>query len=186
MSTRRLRMKLAGLVAVATVVGGACVPQSGGGTLIPFGPVTIPLPPIGTTAPPTVIPVLFCNISYYPPSFQIVGATVTIPGILIDTSKSTVGVPNVVVSIPQTKVGLPALGLGCGPLNITTNVNLIIPATVKVQAALINLQTRQLVLSDPSFTINGVGLELPGLFGLVIPLPPITIPLSTIYVDIPQ
>jgi hypothetical protein len=183
-SRRPVRTRLVGLVAVATVVSGACVP-GGGPTTIPFGPVTIPLPPIGSKPPPTTIPLLLCNINYFPPSFQLVGATVTVPAITIDPDQGTVSVPNVVVKIPATKVGLPALGLQCGPIVVTTNVNLVIPATVKLQAAVINFNTRVLTLSDPSFTINGVGLELPGLGGLVIPLPPITIPLSSIHVNLP-
>lgn len=187
---RPVRSRVLLVAALISVLGAACAPAppgGGGGTIVPFAPVTLPLPPLGVTPPPTNIPLLVCNIAYYPPGFSLVGATVTIPGLLIDTTQATVGVPNVVVNIPRTIVALPALGLSCGPISLTTQVNVVIPATVRVQAATINLNTGVLALRNPSFTINGVGLQLPGLLGglgLTIPLPPITVPLPSISVPL--
>lgn len=187
-TTSRRRLARRGpLVAVAMVValaGAACAPPSGpagpGGIDVNFGPLTIPLPPIEVRPPATTIPLGICNIGYQPPGVQIVGATVTIPGIRVDPNQPIITVPNVVVTIPQLRIPLSTVGLQCGLLQLTTQVDLIIPSTVVIKAATLNLNARTITLQDPTFTINGAGLGIPGLGDLIIPLPPIVnIPLPT-------
>ena len=172
------------LAVLVTLVGAACAPPSppagGGGLDINFGPVTIPLPPIEIRPPATTIPLGICNIGYQPPGVKIVGATVTIPGIRIDPNQPIITVPNVVVNIPQLRVPLSTVTLNCGLISIPTQVDLIIPSTVLVRAATLNLTARTITLQNPSFTINGAGMGVLGLGDLIIPLPPIVnIPLPT-------
>jgi hypothetical protein len=181
---RRLRAPVIALLAVVSFAG-ACAPPTppvgGGGVDIPFGPITIPLPPIEVRPAATNIPVLgVCNVSYRPPGIQIVGATVMIPGIRIDPNNPIVTVPNVVVKIPQMRVPVSTVTLSCGPLvQVSVTPVVIIPSTVVVKAATLNLNARTITLTDPTFTINGAGLELLGL-GIIVPLPPIVnIPLPT-------
>ena len=169
---------------VLALAGAACAPPSApagpGGIDVNFGPLTIPLPPIEVRPPATTIPLGICNIGYQPPGVQIVGATVTIPGIRVDPNQPIITVPNVVVTIPQLRIPLSTVGLSCGLLQLTTQVDLIIPSTVVVKAATLNLNARTITLQDPTFTINGAGLGIPGLGDLIIPLPPIVnIPLPT-------
>jgi hypothetical protein len=182
---RRLRAPLVALVATGAIISGAaCAPQSpdagGGGIGINFGPLTIPLPPIELRPPGTNIPLALCNIFYRPPGIQIRNATVTIPGIRIDPNQPIITVPNVVVNIPQLRVPVSTITLTCGPLSIPTQVDVIIPSTVVVRAATLNLAARTITLSNPSFTVNGAGIGIPGLGDLIIPLPPIVnIPLPS-------
>ena len=168
-TARRLRGPLVGLVASFALIGGACAPQTppagGGGIGIDFGPLTIPLA--------TTIPVGICNIGYQPPGVQIIGATVTIPGVRVDPNNPIITVPNVVVNIPQLRLPLSTVGLNCGLINLTTQVDLLLPSTVVVKAATLNIAARTITLTDPSFTVNGAGLGIPGLGDLVVPLPPI-------------
>ena len=173
------------VVAVAALAAlvAACAPPSPpagpGGIDVNFGPVTIPLPPIEVRAPATNIPLAICNIAYRPPGVNIVGATVTIPGIRVDPNQPIITVPNVVVRIPQLRVPLSTVTLACGPLRLPVQVDLIIPSTVVVRAATLNLNARTITLQNPSFAINGAGLGVNGL-DLIIPLPPIVnIPLPT-------
>lgn len=176
---RRHRMHTSAVVVVAflSFVGAACAPQTppagGGGFGLTFGPLVIPLPPIEVRAPATTIPVAFCNIGYQPPGVQVRGATVAIPAVRVDPNNPIITVPNVVVTIPQLRVPLSTIGLSCGPINISTQVDLIIPSTVTVRAATLNLAARTITLTNPSLTINGAGLGIPGLGDLVVPLPPI-------------
>ncbi|HOT78965.1 MAG TPA: hypothetical protein PKY13_03210 [Microthrixaceae bacterium] len=176
-TARRLRGPLVGLVASFALIGGACAPQTppagGGGIGIDFGPLTIPLPPITIRPPATTIPVGICNIGYQPPGVQIIGATVTIPGVRVDPNNPIITVPNVVVNIPQLRLPLSTVGLNCGLINLTTQVDLLLPSTVVVKAATLNIAARTITLTDPSFTVNGAGLGIPGLGDLVVPLPPI-------------
>ena len=75
---------------------------------------------------------------------------------------------------------LSTVTLSCGLLSIPTQVDLIIPSTVLVRAATLNLAARTITLTDPTFTIDGAGLGVLGLGDLIIPLPPIVnIPLPT-------
>jgi hypothetical protein len=68
---------------------------------------------------------------------------------------------------------LSTVGLNCGLINLTTQVDLLLPSTVVVKAATLNIAARTITLTDPSFTVNGAGLGIPGLGDLVVPLPPI-------------
>lgn len=184
-SVRRTRRAAASLlVALAAVTGAACAPPSppagGGGIAIDFGPLTIPLPPIEVRPPATTIPFGLCNIGYQPPGVNVYGATVTIPGIRIDPNQPVITVPNVVVTIPQLRVPVSTITLQCGFVSLPVQVDLIIPSTVLVRAATLNLAARTITLTDPMFTINGAGLGIPGLGDLIIPLPPIVnVPLPT-------
>jgi hypothetical protein len=181
-ATRRLRGRLIVATAIVAFVGAACAPPSppAGGETIPFGPLTIPLPPIEVRPPATTIPLGLCNIGYQPPGVRIVGATVTIPGIRIDPNAPVVTVPNLRVNIPQLRVPLSTITLTCGPLSIPTQVDLIIPSQVLVRAATLNLAARTITLTNPTFTINGAGLGVLGLGDLIVPLPPIVnVPLPT-------
>ena len=180
----RFRGRAVALATVIAFVGAACAapspPAGGGGLDVNFGPLTVPLPPIEIRPPATNIPLGICNIGYQPPGVRIVGATVTIPCILVDPNNPIITVPNVVVNIPQLRVPLSTITLTCGLLSIPTQVDLIVPSTVFVQAATLNLTARTITLSNPSFTINGAGLGVLGLGDLIIPLPPIVnIPLPT-------
>ncbi|MCZ7631381.1 MAG: hypothetical protein M5U19_21050 [Microthrixaceae bacterium] len=108
------------------------------------------------------------------------GATLTIPKIRIDPSRPVVTVPDVKVSIPRLRVPLSTITLRCGLLALPVQVDLIIPSTARVQAATLNLSARTITLTNPSMSINGAGLGIPGLGDLVIPLPPIlNVPLPT-------
>lgn len=185
-ATRRLRAPIVAMVALISVIGGACAPQSppagGGGIDVNFGPLTIPLPPIEIRPPATTIPVLggLCNIGYQPPGVRIVGATVTIPGIRVDPNNPIITVPNVVVNIPQLRVPLSTIRVQCGFLDLPVQVDLILPSSVLVRAATLNLNARTITLSDPQFTVNGAGLGILGLGDLIVPLPPIVnIPLPS-------
>ena len=81
--------------------------------------------------------------------------------------------------IPQLRIPLSTVTLRCGLLTIPTQVDLIIPSTVLVRAATLNLNARTITLMNPSFTLNGAGLGVLGL-DLVVPLPPIVnVPLPT-------
>lgn len=169
---------------VLAMTGAACAapsaPAGPGGIDVNFGPLTIPLPPITIRPPATSIPLGICNVGYQPPGVQIKGATVTIPGIRVDPNQPIITVPNVVVKIPQLRVPLSTVTLRCGLLAVTTQVDLIIPSTVVVKAATLNLTARTITLQNPTFTINGAGLGIPGLGDLIVPLPPIVnIPLPT-------
>jgi hypothetical protein len=171
------------LVAALAFVGSACAPPSppagGGGVEIELGPLTIPLPPIEIRPPATNIPLGLCSIAYQPPGVLIRNATVTIPRIRIDPARPVVTVPNLSVKIPQLRIPLSTVTLRCGLLAIPTQVDLIIPSTVLVKAATLDLGARTITLTDPWFTLNGAGLGVLGL-DLIIPLPPIVnVPLPT-------
>ena len=177
-------VRLVGLALVIALVGAGCAapspPAGGGGIEVDFGPLTIPLPPIEVRAPATTIPLGICNVGYQPPGVNIVGATVTIPRIRIDPSRPVVTVPNVVVRIPQLRVPLSTVTLRCGLLAIPVQVDLIVPSTVLIRAATLDLDARTITITDPSFTINGAGIGVAGLGDLVVPLPPIGgVPLPT-------
>lgn len=181
---RRLRGLVLGLVASLSLIAGSCAeptPPSGGGVTIAFGPLTVPLPPIEVRAPATVIDLGLCSVVYQPPGVQVLGATVTIPAIQIDPAAAQVTVPSVQVRIPNLRVPLSTinaqcLGLGTPPLQ----ADLIIPSTVVVKAATLNLAARTITLNDPAFTLNGAGIGVLGLGDLVVPLPPIVnVPLPT-------
>lgn len=182
-TSRRLRAAIVVVLATLSLVGAACAPASppaNGGIGGNFGPLTIPLPPIELRAPATNIPLGVCNIAYRPPGVNINNATVTIPGIRIDPEREVITVPNVVVKIPKLRIPLSTVTLKCGLLVIPTQVDLIVPSTVVVKAATLNLKARTITLTNPSFAINGAGLGIPGLGDLVVPLPPIVnIPLPT-------
>lgn len=171
------------LVAALAFVGSACAPPSppagGGGVEIELGPLTIPLPPIEIRPPATNIPLGLCSIAYQPPGVVIRNATVTIPKVRIDPARPVVTVPNLSVKIPQLRIPLSTVTLRCGLLAVPTQVDLIIPSTVLVKAATLDLGARTITLTDPWFTLNGAGLGVLGL-DLVIPLPPIVnVPLPT-------
>lgn len=181
---RRLRAPAIAIMVVLSLVGAGCAtpspPAGGGGIEIDLGPLTVPLPPIEVRAPATNIPFGLCSISYRPPGVNVVGATLTIPKIRIDPSRPVVTVPDVKVSIPRLRVPLSTITLRCGLLALPVQVDLIIPSTARVQAATLNLSARTITLTNPSMSINGAGLGIPGLGDLVIPLPPIlNVPLPT-------
>ncbi|MCC6226173.1 MAG: hypothetical protein IT195_07195 [Microthrixaceae bacterium] len=185
-AARRLRAPLVVLAAMCALMGAACTstppspPAGGGGLEIDFGPLTIPLPPIEIRPPATTIPFGLCNISYRPPGVNVVGATLTIPKVRIDPSLSVFTVPNIVVRIPKLRIPLSTITLRCGFLALPVQVDLLIPSTVVVKNGTLNLAARTITIQDPSFTVNGAGLGIPGLGDLVIPLPPIiNIPLPT-------
>lgn len=183
---RKLRGPLIVVVAMCALMGAACTstppspPPGGGGFEIDFGPLTVPLPPIEIRAPETKIPFGLCSISYRPPGVNIVGATLTIPKVRIDPSLTVFTVPNIVVRIPKLRVPLSTITLRCGLISLPVQVDLIIPSTVVVKNGTLNLAARTITIQDPTFTVNGAGLGIPGLGDLVIPLPPIlNIPLPT-------
>jgi hypothetical protein len=171
------------LVSALAVVGASCAPPSppagGGGVDVELGPLTVPLPPIELRAPATNIPLGLCSIAYQPPGVQIRNATLTIPRVRIDPARPVITVPNVSVNIPRLRIPLSTITLRCGLLVIPAQVDLIIPSTVLVKAATLDLSARTITLTQPSFTLNGVGLGVSGL-DLVVPLPPIlNVPLPT-------
>lgn len=171
------------LVSVLGLLGAGCAapspPAGGGGIDVDLGPLTIPLPPIEVRPPATTIPLALCNISYQPPGVRIVGATVTIPRVRIDPNRPVITVPDVRVNIPQLRIPLSTVTLACGPLVVPVQIDLIIPSSVLVRAATLDLNARTITLTDPSFTINGAGLGVSGL-DLIVPLPPIvSVPLPT-------
>lgn len=183
-SSRRSRGPVLAVAVVLCLIGIGCAPPSppagGGGVEIDFGPLTIPLPPIEIRAPATNIPFGICNIAYRPPGVNIVGATLTIPKIRVDPTRPVVTVPNVKMTIPRLRVPLSTVTLRCGLLALPVQVDLIVPSTVRIQAATLDLDARTITLTNPSFTINGAGLGIAGLGDLVIPLPPIVdVPLPT-------
>ena len=164
------------------VIGAACTPAP---TTFNLGPLTAPIPAIGAAATPVNVSVLgICTVGYTPPSFYINGATVSLPSVTLDAAAGTATIPNVTVNIPAVTIGLPAVQFGCFGANVSTQVNVLIPATSQVQTATLNIQTGVLTLSNPSFTITGVGLQFPGLGSLTIPLPNITIPLPNITIPL--
>ena len=181
---RRARAMLAvAFMSTLAVVGASCAPPSppagGGGIDVELGPLTVPLPPIELRAPATTIPLGVCAIAYQPPGVQIRNATLTIPRVRIDPARPVVTVPNVSVNIPRLRIPLSTITLRCGLLVLPVQVDLIVPSTVLVKAATLDLSARTITLTQPSFTLNGVGLGVSGL-DLVIPLPPIlNVPLPT-------
>jgi len=184
---RRHRSRLVVVAAIVAVVGGACAPPSPpagpGGVEIDFGPLTVPLPPIEIRPPATDIPVLgVCTVTYRPPGVRIENATLTIPKVRIDPNAAIITVPNVQVKIPKLRIPVSTVTLSClgGIVSVRTQVDLIVPSSVHVRHATVNLEQRTITLGNPSFTVEGAGLGLPGLGDLIIPLPPIvTVPLPT-------
>ena len=183
---RRRTARVMVLATLMAILGAACAPPSppadGGGGDFDFGPLTIPLPPIEIRAPATDIPLLgLCTMRYQPPGVLVRNATVTIPGIRIDGSSPIITVPNVQVKIPNLRIPAADVTLSClgGAVQVPVRIDVIIPSTVLVRAATLNLEARTITLQNPSFTLNGAGLGVNGL-DLVIPLPPIVnIPLPT-------
>ena len=131
-----------------------------------------------------------CTASYTPPAFFINDATVSLPVITVDPAAATVTIPNVTVNIPAANVVIGSGSVGCSvaglpPVNLPTgDVSLTFPARAVVQEATLNLSTGLLTLSNPSFTVTGVGLSLLGLNAdfdlpdITIPLPTATVPLT--------
>jgi len=131
-----------------------------------------------------------CTASYTPPSFFINDMTATLPVVTVDLSAATVTIPNVTVNVPAANVVIGSGSVGCSVAGLpavnlpTGDVSLTFPAQAVVQDATLDLSTGLLVLSNPSFTVTGVGLHFAGLDAdfdlptIVIPLPTITIPLT--------
>ncbi len=187
-ATVRTRHRRGPLVAIAVVLalfGAACTPSPDdpGSIDIPFGPITVPLPPIGAVPPPVTVDLILCQVGYVPPAITIRNATVTIPGLRINPNTTEVGVPNVSVNLPQNNLHLPGAYLSCLGLGGATEVALVIPAQVHVRSAMLNLQTGVLSLNNPTITVTGVGVNLFGL-GLIVPMPPFPIQLPTITVPL--
>jgi hypothetical protein len=188
-SRRGVRRRIFAVAAVAMTlafVGSACAPPSPdagpGGIDINFGPLTIPLPPIEIRPPATKIPLGLCDATYQAPGVRIVGATVTIPGIRVDPNQPIITVPNVRVNIPQLRIPTSTVGLTCPlvPIPVVVQVDLIVPSSVHVRAATLNLTQRTITLANPTFTVLGAGLGVPLLGDLIVPLPPIVnVPLPT-------
>ena len=106
-------------VATASLLAGACTSP---GTLTVRGPWTIPLPPINTTGPATVVDLLpqfpgTCTETITPSGIMITGATVIVPSISLHVT-GTIDVPNVQVKIPKLTVGLGIVDLSCGTFTI--------------------------------------------------------------------
>ena len=146
-------------------------------------------PAIPATYSPA-IPGGSCHAGYTPPAFFINGMTATLPLIAINPSAATVTIPNVTVNVPAANVVLGAGSVGCSVLGLpavnlsTGDVSLTFPAQAVVQQATLNLATGVLTLSNPSFTVTGVGLHFADLDAdfdlpdITIPLPTMTVPLT--------
>jgi hypothetical protein len=131
-----------------------------------------------------------CIASYTPPAFFIDGVTATLPQVNLDVATGTVTIPNVTVNIPAATVAVGSGSVGCSvaglpPVQLPTgDVLITFPAQAVVQNATLDLSTRVLTLSDPSFTVTGVGLQFIGLHAnfalpnITIPLPTLTVPLA--------
>jgi hypothetical protein len=181
---RRSRTRLIAVLATAAFVAAACAPPSppagGGGLEVDFGPLTVPLPPIEIRPPETNIPLGLCSAGYRPPGVEVIGATLTIPRVRIDPTRPVITVPDVQVRIPQLRVPTSTVTLRCGLIVLPTQIDLIIPSSVHVRAATLDLDARTITLTNPSFTIEGAGLGVLGLGDLIVPLPPIvSVPLPT-------
>jgi hypothetical protein len=169
-------------IAMVGVLAGACTAP---GQITLRGPWTVPLPPIDTTGPSTTVPVIpgLCETVYTPSGFRVSGATVTVPAISINLT-GTIDVPNVLVSIPAAVIALPSLQVNCLQTGLLTlAVDLVIPATVQIADAHLDLNTGVLTLVNPSVTINGVGLSIPDLGGLTIPIS-LTIPIDSVTIPL--
>lgn len=146
-------------------------------------------PEIPATYSPA-IPGGSCNAGYTPPAFFINDVTATIPLVSVDLSAATVTIPGVTVNIPAATLAVGSANVGCSiaglpAVNLPTgDVSITFPAQAVVQDATLDLATGVLTLSNPSFTVTGVGLHFAGLnadFSLpniAIPLPTITVPLT--------
>ncbi len=131
-----------------------------------------------------------CSAMYAPPSFSITDMTATLPEVTVDAAASTVVIPNVTIDVPAADVIIGSGSVGCSVLGLpavnlsTGDVKLTFPAQSVVQQATLNLATGVLTLSNPSFTVTGVGLSFLGLNAdfdlpnITIPLPTITVPLT--------
>ena len=156
-------------------------------TFSPAVPATFS-PEVPATFSPAV-PGGSCTASYTPPAFVIDGITATLPLVTVDLAAATVTIPDVSVNIPAVNLIVGAGSVGCAlpllpPVNLPTgDVVISFPAQAVVQAATLNLSTGLLELSNPSFTVTGVGVQLLGL-NASFDLPNITIPLPTISVPL--
>ena len=126
-ATVRTRHRRGPLVAIAVVLalfGAACTPSPDdpGSIDIPFGPITVPLPPIGAVPPPVTVDLILCQVGYVPPAITIRNATVTIPGLRINPNTTEVGVPNVSVNLPQNNLHLPGAPFAAAALALVTGV----------------------------------------------------------------
>lgn len=170
---------------VCTIFG--CTPEVPA-TYSPAVPATYS-PAIPATYSPA-IPGGSCTASYTPPSFVIDGATAELPLVKVNLAAATVTIPNVTVNIPAADVVLGAASVGCsieglsGVTLPTGDVKLTFPAQAVVREATLDLKTGVLTLSNPSFTVTGVGLRFVGLDAdfdlpdIEVPLPTLTVPLS--------
>ncbi|MGB3411081.1 MAG: hypothetical protein WBA45_07765 [Microthrixaceae bacterium] len=146
-------------------------------------------PEIPATYSPA-IPGGSCNAGYTPPAFFINDITADIPLVSLDLAAATVTIPNVKVNIPAATLSAGSASVGCSiaglpAVNLPTgDVSITFPAQAVVQDATLDLATGILTLSNPSFSVTGVGLHFAGLdadFSLpdiAIPLPTITVPLT--------
>jgi hypothetical protein len=181
-------MRLLGVMAVATasMLAGACTSP---GTLTVQGPWTIPVPPIDTTGPPTVIDLIpqfpgTCTETLTPSGIMITGASVIVPSISLHVT-GTIDIPNVQVKIPQLTIGLGDVDLSCGTFTIlNVGVQVMIPASAFLRDAHLDLTTGTLTLVNPSVTISGVTLRLENtVFAITIPIT-LTIQIPTTHVPL--
>ncbi len=163
----RRRGPIVALVVVLAAVAGACAPSSGGGFNIALGG-TLPLPPIVAAPAFQGGTVLGCQIGFYTPGLNIVGATATIPGVNINPGAGTISVPNIQVNLPSIQVQLPSLVTCLGNLNLGS---VSLPAHVTASGVL-NLGTSLLTISA---TVTIPFQILGNSFPIVIPLSPIVI-----------
>ena len=75
-ATVRTRHRRGPLVAIAVVLalfGAACTPSPDdpGSIDIPFGPITVPLPPIGAVPPPVTVDLILCQVERRPPKLDL-------------------------------------------------------------------------------------------------------------------
>jgi hypothetical protein len=154
-----------GVMAVATAsLMAACTSP---GTLTVQGPFTIPLPPINTTGPSQVVDLLpsipgTCLYVLAPSGVIINGATVLVPSISLSLS-GTIDLPNVRVRIPKLLVSLGRATIECNGTTLAqVAVDVSIPLSVFLRDAHLDLTTGTLTLVNPSVTITGVTLFVPG------------------------
>ncbi len=146
-------------------------------------------PAIPATYSPAV-PGGSCNAGYTPPAFFINDITVSIPLVSLDLAAGTVTIPGVTVNIPAATLAVGSAEVGCSiaglpAVNLPTgDVSITFPAQAVVQTATLDLATGVLTLSNPSFSVTGVGLHFAGLDAdfdlpdIAIPLPTVTVPLT--------
>lgn len=167
MTRRSRRGPFVALAVVLAAVAAACTPTSGGGFNIAVGG-TLPLPPIAVAPAFQGGNVLGCQVGFTTPGLNIVGATVTIPGINVNPGAGTIGVNNITVNLPSIQVALPSIVVCGNPISLGT---ITLPAHANASGTL-NLNTMTLTINATAtvpITILG------NTFPVSIPIGPISI-----------